>query len=110
MLQRTHTQKGRELVYYRKKWRSRYTASQKSHKSEIETRLEARMGMEGDLTWGGSPSVQYTDEALYTCNLHNFINQCHLNRVNKKETGETRMIDFSGLPLSRKHCAPELFL
>ena len=43
------------------------------------------MVMEGDLTWGGK-YTQYTDDVLHNCtwNLHNFINQYHFNKLNKK--------------------------
>ena len=41
--------------------------------------------MEGDLTWGGKHSIQYTDDVLknYTPETYNFINQCHPNKFNK---------------------------
>ena len=42
--------------------------------------------MEGDLTLDGEHTIQYTDDVLQICRpgLHNFINQCHPNKLNQK--------------------------
>ena len=40
--------------------------------------------MEGNLTWGGEDTIQYTHDILCNCipETCNFINQCHPNKFN----------------------------
>ena len=44
------------------------------------------MVIEGDLTWGGEHTIQYTDDVLQNCipeTLYNSINQSYPNKFNK---------------------------
>ena len=46
---------------------------EKGEQGEVEKGKGMEMVMEGDLTWGGEHTVQYTDDILQNCTLETYI-------------------------------------